>query len=125
MKFYLLKIDKSQLAILALIATNIMWGASSPIFKWSLESVSPFTFAFFRFFIAALILLPFTMHKLTVKRRDFSRLISLSFIGFFIHISLFLFGLTLTASINAPIIASSAPVFLILGSMILLKEKIK
>lgn len=125
MRLYLLKFGKTKLAILALIATNIMWGASGPIFKWSLQSVSPFTFAFFRFFIAALILLPFTMHKLTVKRKDFSRLISLSFFGFFIHISLFLFGLTLTSSINAPIIASSAPVFLILGGAILLKEKIK
>ena len=125
MKLYPLKLDKTKLAIIALIATNIMWGASAPIFKWSLQNVTPFTFAFIRFFLAALILLPFTMHKLTVKKRDFSRLISLSFIGFFIHISLFLFGLTLSSSINAPIIASSAPVFLVLGSVILLKEKIK
>lgn len=125
MKLYLSKFDITKIAVLSLIATNIMWGASAPIFKWSLQSVSPFTFAFFRFFLAALILLPFTMHKLAIKKSDLSRLISLSFIGFFVHISVFLFGLTLSTSINAPIIASSAPIFLILGSMLLLKEKIK
>lgn len=121
----LMRLSKYHLAILAIILTNIIWGASAPIFKWALEDVHPFTFAFLRFFIAALILLPFTLHKLVLNRDQFVKLLTLSFIGFFIHISLFLFGLTLASSINAPIIASSAPALLIIGSVIFLKEKIK
>lgn len=119
-----MKLSKIQLAIVALIITNIIWGAAPPIFKWSLKNIDPFTFAFYRFFLSTLILLPFTIHKIKVSHHDFLRLILLSFIGFFLHISLFLFGLKLTSSISFPIIMSSAPVFLILGSVLLLKEKI-
>ena len=119
-----MKLPKYQLAILSLITTNIVWGASAPIFKWSLENVDPFTFAFFRFLLASFILLPFTLHRLHVQRRDIPKLMLLAFIGFFLHISLLLFGLTASSSINAPIISSSAPIFLIIGSAFLLKEKI-
>ena len=40
-----------HLAILAVIAANIIWGATPPIFKWALEEINPFTLAFFRFFL--------------------------------------------------------------------------
>lgn len=119
-----MRFSKYQLAVLALIGTNIIWGASSPIFKWSLMDVDPFTFAFFRFFLASLFLLPLTIHKLKINKHDLITFFVLAFFGFFIHISLFLFGLTMTSSINAPIIGSGAPVFLILGSFFFLKEKI-
>lgn len=117
--------SKMQLAVLALIITNIIWGASAPIFKWALDDIPPFSFAFFRFFLSALILLPFTLHTLKVKKADLIKLSVLAFFGFFIHISLFLIALTVSSSINAPVIASSAPIFLLLGSFIFLKEKIR
>lgn len=119
-----MKLSKLHLAVLAIIITNIIWGASSPIFKWALQDIPPFSFAFLRFLLAALLLLPFTIHTLHIKRSDITKLMLLSFFGFFIHISLLLFGLTISNSINAPIIASSAPVFLFLGSIFFLKEKI-
>ena len=36
--------------ILALIITNVIWGAASPIFKLALTNIPPFTLAFIRFF---------------------------------------------------------------------------
>ena len=119
-----MRLSKYQLAVLALIGTNIIWGASVPIFKWSLTDIDPFTFAFIRFFLASLLLLPFTIHKLKINRHDVITYFVLAFFGFFIHISLLLFGLKISSSINSPIIASSAPIFLILGSVFILKEKI-
>lgn len=111
-------------AILALIIANIIWGATSPIFKWALEDVTPFTLAFFRFFLASIILLPFlSNHNLFIAKRDWLKLFLLSFIGIFLHITFFLYGLTLSSSINAPIISSSAPLFLIIASIFFLKEK--
>lgn len=121
----MLKLSKMHFAVLALIVTNIVWGASSPIFKWAMEDIPPYSFAFLRFLLAALILLPFTLHKLKVRREDIIKLCILAFFGFFIHIALLLVGLTISSSINSPIIASSAPVFLLLGSFFFLKEKIK
>lgn len=120
-----MKLTKYQLAVLALIATNIIWGASSPIFKWSMEYVGPFTFAFLRFIMASLILLPFTLHQLKISKHDVISLFVLSFIGFFLHIGLLLFGLTLSSSINASVIATAAPIFLIAGSLVFLKEQVK
>lgn len=121
----MMRFSKTQIAILAIIVTNIIWGASSPIFKWSLTDIGPFSFAFLRFFIASILLFPFTIHNLQINKKELITLFVLSFIGFFVHISLFLFGLTVSSSINAPIIASSAPIFLIVGSIVMLKENIR
>lgn len=120
-----MKLNKLHLAIVAIIVTNLIWGASVPLFKWSLQDVPPFTFAFLRFFLASLILLPFTFHHLKISSKALLQLTLLAFLGFFLHISLLLFGLTLSSSLNAPIIASSAPIFLIIGGFFLLHEKIK
>lgn len=118
-----MKITKIHLAVIALILANVIWGATSPIMKWSLTNVEPFTLAFIRFFLAALIILPFTLHKLHLQKKDIVLIIFLAFIGFNIHISAFLFGLNISSAINAPIIGAAGPIFLILGAMAYLKEK--
>lgn len=120
-----MKVSKPQLAIIALISANIIWGASAPIFKWSLESIPPFTFVFVRFFLAAVMLLPFTLHRLKISRRDIPKVIALAFVGFILHIPTIFVGLTIAPSINASIISSSAPILLIIGSYFALKEKLK
>lgn len=110
---------------MAVILANIIWGAGSPIFKWSLQEMPPLTFAFLRFSLASLILLPLVLHKLHVKKQDILDLIFLAFFGFTLNISLFLVGITLTKSINAPIIGSAGPVFLVIGAIVYLKERPK
>ncbi|MBI2029061.1 DMT family transporter [Candidatus Gottesmanbacteria bacterium] len=112
-----------QKAVLALITANMIWGAASPIFKWALINISPFLLAFLRFSIASILLFPFVYKKLSIDKKDIIKIIIIGLFGVGIHIPLFFFGLTLTPSINAPIIASSGPVFIIILSMIMLKEK--
>lgn len=116
------KKDHNQ-AILALIIANIIWGAASPIFKLSLENISPFTLAFLRFSGASLLLLPFTFTKLGVKRADWMKLVLLSIFGITVNISFFFLGLKYAPSINAPIISSAGPVFIYLFSIFFLHEK--
>lgn len=112
-----------QKAILGLIIANIIWGAGSPILKWSLQSIHPFTLAFLRFYIGAIILLPFLKpNSLTVKKSDWKSLCLMAVFGVNINIGFFFFGLLITPSINAPIIASSGPIFLTLLAMFFLKE---
>jgi drug/metabolite transporter (DMT)-like permease len=120
-----MKLTKHQLGILAIVANTIIWSASSPILKWSLTDIPPFTLAFFRFFIATLILLPFVMHKLKISIDDFYKLLVLSFVGIVTHIAFYFLGLSLAPSINVPIISSTTPVFLIIGALIFLHEKPK
>lgn len=119
----MLKISKTHLAIVCLIIANVIWGGTSPILKWSLTNIEPFTLAFVRFFLASLIILPFTIHKLHLRKKDILLIIFLAFIGFNIHISAFLFGLDISSAINAPIIGAAGPIFLILGAIAYLKEK--
>lgn len=114
--------SKTHKALIALVIANTIWGAASPIFKWSLENIQPFTLAFLRFSIAALILLPFAWQSLKIEKKDMLKVVMMAFFGVTINISFFFLGLKQTASINAPLIASSAPIFIILFSMAFLKE---
>lgn len=112
--------------ILALIIANVIWGAASPIFKFALQNIPPFTLAFIRFFFASLIFLPlavFYWKKVTVRR--LLEIFLVSFFGISLNITFFFLGLPKTASINAPIIASAGPVFLYFLSILFLHEKAK
>jgi len=113
--------------ILALIIANTIWGAASPIFKYSLTNIPPFTLAFIRFFSASFIFLPFLRNfkykELTAS--DWFHILAGGFFGITINITFFFLGLQRTESINAPVIASTGPLFLFLFSVVFLKEKPK
>ena len=112
--------------VLALIIANLIWGAASPIFKFSLGNIPPFILLFIRFFVASLIFLPFVrgyhFEKLNVK--EWVQIIIGTTFAFTIHIGTLFIGLEKTESINAPIILSSAPIFLFLASWLFLREKL-
>ncbi len=111
--------------VLALIIANVIWGAASPIFKYALVNIPPFTLAAIRFIFAAILLLPFikTIKFNLLTKREWLELFLGSFFGIFINITFFFFGLKNAKSINAPIIASAGPVFLYLFSTMFLGEK--
>lgn len=116
--------DKRRLAIIALILANIIWGASLPIYKWTLENIHPFTFAFLRFFLSLFILFPFVVGKFKFEKKDIPKLIFGAIISITVQIPLLFFGLQLAPSINAPIIISAGPILLLGSSVIFLKEKV-
>jgi drug/metabolite transporter (DMT)-like permease len=101
-------------AILFLIIAHVIWGAAYPVYKWALADVPPFTFVFFRFFFAAYLFLPFVYKNITFDKKDFWDFFWLSMSGITLGISLMFIGLQHTSSINAPIILSSGPVFLLI-----------
>lgn len=112
--------------ILALIIANIVWGAGLPIYKNALHSISPFTLAFLRFFFASLIFLPFALKYKTslISRRDWVEISLGSFFAIFINIAFLFFGLEKASSISGGVFAASQPIFFVLLSVILLKEKL-
>lgn len=120
-----MNLSTTQKAIIALCISNTIWGIGSPIYKWVLFDIHPFTLALLRFYIPTLILLPFVYKELKIARKDWKMLFLTGFLGIGVNISFFFLGLTKTQSINAPIIASAAPIFVIIGSMLLFKEKVK
>jgi drug/metabolite transporter (DMT)-like permease len=115
-----------NLPILSLIIANLIWGAASPIFKWSLEGIQPFTLAFFRFYIASVVLLIILRKKVfQVKKKNFWKIVLIAFCGITVNISFFFWGLQLSKSINAPVIASTQPLIIFLFAIFFLREKIK
>lgn len=110
--------------IIALIIANLIWGAASPIFKLALENIPPFTLAFIRFFFAATLYLLFVIKKWNgLTKRQFLYICLGAFFGVTINIGFYFLGLPKTNSINAPIIASSQPIFLYLISIFYLRER--
>jgi drug/metabolite transporter (DMT)-like permease len=112
-------------AIIALIIANIIWGAAFPIYKLTLTNIPPFTFLFFRFFGAAIVLFPFVRNNLQIERKDWRTLIMLAFFGITFAITFLFLGLQLTSSLNAPIVLSSTPVLLLISATLFLKYKAK
>ncbi len=116
---------KLNLPILALIIANLIWGAASPIFKFALGNIPPFSLAFIRFLIASCLLYPIVHKELTYGQLKNRWLWLFAFSGITINITFFFLGLERTASINSPIIASAGPVILLIGSALFLRERIK
>lgn len=119
------KFSHARFAIFALIIANIIWGAAPPVFKWALQDVGPFTLAFLRFGLASLVFLPIAWGQYRIERSDILKMILIAFFGITVNITFFFWGLELAPSINMSIIASSGPIFIIFGSYIFLREKVK
>lgn len=120
------KLSTVQKAFLALIVANVIWGAAAPIFKLSLQNIPPFTLAFLRFFLASILLLVILRRNAALpiaNRRDTLLLVANSLLGITGNIIFFFLGLKLTLALNAPVIASSAPIITLLFAMLLLREK--
>jgi drug/metabolite transporter (DMT)-like permease len=117
--------NKRNTAIFALITANIIWGAASPVFKLALENIPPFTLAYIRFFFSAIIIFPFAFKNLLIAKKDWFKVILIAVFGVSINITFFFFGLERAPAINAPVISSTAPVFLFIFSILFLKEKVR
>ncbi|GDX62079.1 transporter [Candidatus Levyibacteriota bacterium] len=113
------------LALVALTIASIIWGATSSIMKLTLEIVPLFSLGAIRFCIAAIILLPFAITNLHIKRKHILLLIFSAFCGITLHISIFFWGLTLTSAINSSIITATIPLFTIFIAHRFLRESLK
>jgi drug/metabolite transporter (DMT)-like permease len=103
-------------------------GTYVAITKGAAELVPPVSLAFWRWFFAFLILLPFVFKKIKKNqiqiKKEWKKLLFLGFTGFCIcGIFPAISGMTTTV-INMGIIYSASPVFIILFSFFLFKERI-
>ena len=110
--------------IVAIIGANLIWGAAVPIFKYSLGNIPPFILLFIRFFLAALLFLPFAVknwQRLALK--EYGEIIFASLIGFSVGISFLFMGLQRAPSINFPVIVSAGPIVLYCIAIFVMKEQ--
>lgn len=114
-----------QKAFAAIIVANLIWGAAASIFKIALTNIPPFTLAFWRFSLGALLVFLFLKGKTAIQfrsPREKFAIAGYAMSGITFNILFFFWGLQLTHSINAPIIASSAPILTFFLAAIFLHE---
>src|SRR5579864_4922114 len=116
-------LSKHNYAIVAISLCTVIWSAAAPLFKWAMQDTPPFTLLFFRFLIATFFMFFIANRQIKIKFDDFYKILLLALTGITANIGLYYMGLSLAPSINAPIIASTIPIFLIFGAIFFLHEK--
>ncbi len=117
---------KRKLAYWALILCAILWGVAPPLVKMALPHTTPFRWLFYRYLFAAPLSLPILIYftrKLKPNFKTILSIISLELIGTTAVLAALYTGLKLTTSIEASIISTTSPIFIVLGGIIFLKEK--
>jgi drug/metabolite transporter (DMT)-like permease len=111
-------------ALLAL--ASLFWAGNWVIGRAMRDAFTPVTLNFWRWFLAALALAPFALPSLSGKaavlRRNTGLLIALSLTGVVLFQSLVYLGLRTTTTVNAVLLNSSGPLFMLLSSWVLERE---
>lgn len=112
-------------AYLALLGTALVWGAALPIVKPALNYISPTQFLYFRYLIAAPLLLPFLLKFFLRFRPNLRTVLNIFFVETYSFFGLILLyrGLQLATAIEASLIGATGPIFIVLGGILLLHEK--
>lgn len=124
-------LSKTRFKAYSLLLLNAaLWGFAAPVIKYSLEFTTPALFLFYRYIIATLIFFPiFLLHRARTSphapKTNFKWLITLALLGTPLTLLPLFYGLHATTSIEASILESSSPIFIVLGSIIILKETLK
>ena len=120
--------SKSFAALLGGLAIVQLGGSFAfPIARYGLGIIEPYTFAFYRFVISAVILLAlvaFRKFKVPVERKDFFRIVLLGFLIIPFNQLTFLVGQSMTAAGHGAFLFSTTPVFIFILATIHLKEKV-
>jgi drug/metabolite transporter (DMT)-like permease len=105
---------------------QFLGGLTFPVAKYGLQQIEPFTFAFYRFVISAVILLLINWYRKNqprIEKKDYLKIIGLGFLIIFLNQATYLYGQKLTASGHGALLFATVPLWIFLGGWIRLKEK--
>ena len=112
-----LKPGTRTFAFLLLALANLFWGGNWVIGRALRDTIEPVTLNFWRWLVAALILAPFALPALAVNRSAIRRsaglLVLLALTGVALFQTLVYVGLRTTTTVNAVLLNSSAPLFML------------
>ncbi|SER57471.1 EamA domain-containing membrane protein RarD [Gracilibacillus ureilyticus] len=114
-------------AYFLLILTAVFYAGNLIVGKPVTAEIPPVTLSFFRYFIAAIVILPLGYkewrNNKTLWKKEWKAILSLSVTGLvFFNIFVYL-ALNYTTSINAGIVEASTPIFTLLLALLLFGEK--
>ena len=110
-----------QKALIFIILASILNGLTSPVIKIGLVSIPPLSFAFIRFLIAGLIIVPFVFKNNNFK--SLWKLMPLSLLSS-ANIILFILGLKITTATISQIVYAVSPLLVALFLFVLFKERL-
>ena len=118
-----------MLAVILLIASSLFWSGNFFFGKVAhITDLSPFKLSFFRWSLALLLLLPFTIKSILVNfkyyKENFLLMTTLSILSVTIFNSFTYIPLQTTLVLNSTIMASTAPVIMIGFSWLMFRTKI-
>lgn len=121
------KISKRLQSYGFLLINTVVWSIAFIVVKPAFDVTTPFRYLFYRFVIAGVLAVPIILYYLKKKYHITWRLLWnvtwIEFIGTGLALSFVYWGLNYTTAIEANLLTSSLPIFVILGGMWLLKEK--
>ena len=114
-------------ALLLLALANLLWSGNWVAGRALREAFEPTTLNFWRWVVATLVLAPFALPRLRGKsallRRHAGILLLLALSGVAVFQSLVYLGLRTTTAVNAVLLNSSMPMFMLLCSWIIERER--
>jgi len=114
-------------AFLLLALANLFWGGNWVIGRALREAIDPVALNFWRWLVAALILAPFALPGLAANRgairRSAGLLVLLALTGVALFQTLVYVGLRTTTTVNAVLLNASAPLFMLLCSWAIERER--
>lgn len=114
-------------AFLLLAAANLLWSGNWIAGRALRDAFDPVSLNFWRWVIAALALAPFALREVAGKRALIARhagiLLLLALTGVVLFQSLVYLGLRSTTAINAVLLNSSSPLFMLLCSWLIERER--
>jgi drug/metabolite transporter (DMT)-like permease len=114
-----------RFAIFLMLVNTVAWGAALPIVKPALEFLTPYQFLLYRYIFAAIFSFPLLFYYIPKVKHLWKKIATiaiLEMIGTTLALSMLYEGLKLTTSIQASLIASTTPIFIILGGIFFLRE---
>jgi drug/metabolite transporter (DMT)-like permease len=115
-----------KIAYFFLTISTLVWGASLIIVKPAYDHTTPFRFLLYRYVLAGLFSLPFLFHYFKKIKNIFSKIsliFCLELIGTTLGLSFLYIGLNHTTAIEASLLTSTAPIFVVIAGILFLKEK--
>lgn len=118
-------IKSRRLAYLALTANAIIWGAAFPIIKPAFDFISPTQYLYFRFIVAGIVSIPIFLYyyfKIHPKISYILKVLLIEILGLALPLIVLYEGLSRTSALEASLIGSTGPIFVVLGGIWFLHE---
>lgn len=114
---------KINSALLYTSTAAIIWGATAPIMKLTLQEIPVFSLAFIRMTVASIILGILISKKLKIQKQHYITFFWAALTGVTLNLAFFFLGLKLTQAILAAFLVASVPIFTMIAAHFYLREK--